>query len=153
MNITEITTLAGRHKRRRRVGRGCGSGMGKTCWRGQKGGGSRSGWKQRGLQEGGQMPTFRRIPKRGFSNARFTARYSVVNVEDLNEHFQAGAHVTAVTLRVAGLQLGYPFIFNLARFEDVCPILVLSCSHNTLGRIRNKFSHPHMERRFARLKN
>ena len=103
MNITEITTLAGRHKRRRRVGRGCGSGMGKTCGRGQKGGGSRSGWKQRGLQEGGQMPTFRRIPKRGFSNARFAARYSVVNVEDLNERFQAGAHVTAVTLRVAGL--------------------------------------------------
>lgn len=103
MNITEITTLAGRHKRRRRIGRGCGSGMGKTCGRGQKGGGSRSGWKQRGLQEGGQMPTFRRIPKRGFSNVRFAVRYSVINVADLDERFQPGAHVTAATLRVVGL--------------------------------------------------
>lgn len=56
------------------------------------------------------MPTFRRLPKRGFSNARFTTRYSVVNVADLEERFEAGAHVTAQSLREMGLirNLRYP---------------------------------------------
>jgi len=103
MNIGDITKLAGRHKRRIRVGRGRGSGHGMTCGRGDKGGGSRSGWKQRGMQEGGQMPTFRRIPKRGFSNVQFAVRYSVVNIALLDERFTSGTHVTPLALREAGL--------------------------------------------------
>ncbi|MEK7731114.1 MAG: 50S ribosomal protein L15, partial [Planctomycetota bacterium] len=75
MHIAEITKLAGADRRPKRVGRGEGSGSGKTSGRGTKGAGARSGWKQRGLQEGGQMPTFRRMPKRGFSNAQFEVRY------------------------------------------------------------------------------
>ena len=94
MEIGEITRLAGAHKRRKRVGRGRASGQGKTCGRGHKGGGSRAGWKQRGFAEGGQMPLFRRLPKRGFSNANFRICYSVVNVGDLDEYFEAGTHVT-----------------------------------------------------------
>lgn len=103
MEIAEITKLAGRHKRRRRIGRGPGSGHGKTCGRGHKGGGSRAGWKRRGMAEGGQMPIFRRLPKRGFNNANFTTRFNVVNVGDLEERFDAGAHVTAAALFDAGL--------------------------------------------------
>jgi len=103
MNITEITKLAGGEKRRKRIGRGRGSGWGKTSGRGHKGGGQRAGWKLRGMQEGGQMPTFRRIPKRGFSNAKFTTRYSVVNVASLEAQYEAGAHVTPQSLLEAGL--------------------------------------------------
>ena len=103
MDITEITKLVGAAKRRRRVGRGRGSGHGKTAGRGHKGYGQRAGSNDRGLREGGQMPTFRRLPKRGFSNAQFTTRYSVVNVADLETRFEAGAHVTLQSLREVGL--------------------------------------------------
>ncbi len=103
MNITEITKLAGADKRPRRVGRGRGSGCGKTCGRGHKGFGQRSGSRQLGMKEGGQMPTFRRMPKRGFSNAQFTTRYCVVNVALLEERFEAGSHVTQQSLLEAGL--------------------------------------------------
>lgn len=110
MNIGEITKLVGAHKRRKRVGRGRGSGQGKTCGRGNKGAGQRSGWRRRALKEGGQMPTFRRMPKRGFSNVRFTTRYSIVNVGSLESCFEPGAHVTPQSLREARLirNLRYP---------------------------------------------
>lgn len=103
MNITEITKLAGAHKRRKRVGRGAGSGSGKTAGRGNNGFGQRSGWRQRGLQEGGQMPSFRRMPKRGFNNAQFTTRYNIVNISSLEDRFDAGAHVTPQALQEVGL--------------------------------------------------
>ncbi|MFQ5489699.1 MAG: 50S ribosomal protein L15 [Phycisphaerae bacterium] len=103
MQIADITKLAGRHKRRKRFGRGPGSGLGKTCGRGHKGGGSRAGWKQRGLAEGGQMPLFRRLPKRGFNNYNFRTTYSVVNVGALEERFEAGAEVTPELMVEVGL--------------------------------------------------
>ncbi|MFH0981392.1 MAG: 50S ribosomal protein L15 [Planctomycetota bacterium] len=103
MDIAEITKTAGAHKKRRRVGRGPGSGHGKTAGRGTKGCGSRAGWNTRGMVEGGQMPLFRRLPKRGFSNAPFRCEYSIVNIADLEDKFQAGDHVTRQFLREAGL--------------------------------------------------
>ena len=103
MHIAEITKRGGKDRRPKRVGRGEGSGWGKTSGRGNKGSGQRSGWKQRGLQEGGQMPIFRRIPKRGFSNFHFRTAYQVVNVGALDKVFEANAHVTAEALRQAGL--------------------------------------------------
>lgn len=103
MNITEITKLAGANKRRKRIGRGRGSGDGKTAGRGHKGFGQRSGWRQRGLHEGGQMPSFRRMPKRGFNNAQFATKYNIVNVSALEERFEAGAHVTLQALQEVGL--------------------------------------------------
>lgn len=103
MHIAEITKKAGADRRPKRVGRGEGSGWGKTSGRGNKGAGQRSGWKQRGLQEGGQMPHFRRIPKRGFSNAKYRVEYVVVNVDDLDRVFTPGAHVTKQALLDAGL--------------------------------------------------
>lgn len=103
MNITQITKLAGKQKSRKRVGRGSGSGLGKTCGRGHKGQNSRPSAGGRMLNEGGQMPTFRRIPKRGFSNAKFRTLFSTVNVSKLEERFEAGTHVTPQSLLEAGL--------------------------------------------------
>lgn len=105
MMIHEITAQVGRHKRRRRVGRGPGSGRGKTCGRGHKGAGSRSGsgGSVRASREGGQMPLFRRLPKRGFSNALFKKSYAIINVQALEEQFKSGAKVDPKTLAEAGL--------------------------------------------------
>ena len=93
--IHEITKLVGKHKRRTRIGRGPGSGRGKTAGRGHKGAGSRSGFSGsiHPLYEGGQMPYFRRIPKRGFNNANFRTNYAVVNVKVLEAHFDDGQTV------------------------------------------------------------
>jgi large subunit ribosomal protein L15 len=98
----EITSVAGKHKARRRIGRGAGSRRGKTCGRGHKGSGSRAGASSRSLYEGGQMPLFRRLPKRGFSNYKFETRYEIVNVSQL-ERFDEGALVGAEQLSDAGL--------------------------------------------------
>jgi large subunit ribosomal protein L15 len=103
MNLSDITGLAGRHQRRKRIGRGQGSGRGKTAGRGHKGSGSRAGARRRAYAEGGQMPIYRRLPKRGFSNARFHTRYSVVNVGDLEERFASGDVVNLQTLIEARL--------------------------------------------------
>lgn len=98
----EITSIAGKHKRRRRVGRGTGSGHGKTCGRGHKGAGSRAGSTAVTLYEGGQMPLFRRLPKRGFNNYKFANRCEIVNVCQL-ERFEDGAVVGVEQLSGAGL--------------------------------------------------
>jgi len=98
----EITSIAGRNKSRRRIGRGTGSGRGKTCGRGHKGSGSRAGATSNSLYEGGQMPLFRRLPKRGFSNYKFAIRYEIVNVSQL-ERFDDGADVGVEQLSDAGL--------------------------------------------------
>ena len=103
MQLSEILKLAGPNKKRRRVGRGPGSGKGKTCGRGHNGAGSRAGAKRRGMSEGGQMPLFRRLPKRGFNNANFETRYNIVNVSELEDRFEAGAHVTDAALLEVGL--------------------------------------------------
>ena len=98
----EITSVAGKKKARRRVGRGNGSGYGKTCGRGHKGQHSRAGSRSVTLHEGGQMPLFRRLPKRGFSNYNFATRYEIINVSQL-ERFDDGADVGAEQLSSAGL--------------------------------------------------
>src|SRR4051812_21022928 len=103
MMIHEITVQAGKHKKRMRVGRGESSGHGKTCGRGTKGSGARTGGKIKLGSEGGNMPLFRRIPKRGFNNNAFRQNFSIVNVGDLEGHFEAGATVDASSLIAKGL--------------------------------------------------
>jgi len=103
MMIHEITEKVGRYKARKRVGRGQGSGRGKTAGRGHKGAGSRAGYKRRPYFEGGQMPFVRRIPKRGFSNARFRRLYHIVNVKALEASFDDGAELDAAVLAEAGI--------------------------------------------------
>ncbi|MBP8304998.1 MAG: 50S ribosomal protein L15 [Phycisphaerae bacterium] len=102
MQSHEVTMKAGAHPRHKRVGRGRGGGNGKTCGRGAKGDGSRSGAVKFSLKEGGQMPLFRRLPKRGFNNVEFTRRFEVVNIGQL-ESFEDGSEVTVEALRKAGL--------------------------------------------------
>jgi len=103
MELADITHKAGAHEKRKRVGRGRSSGHGKTCGRGHKGSGQRAGGSIRRLTEGGQMPLFRRIPKRGFSNANFRTEYDIVNICDLDELFNNGDEVTKQALVKVGL--------------------------------------------------
>jgi large subunit ribosomal protein L15 len=106
MMLSQITAEAGANKRRKRVGRGESSGHGKTCGRGNKGCQSRAGGGTRPLHEGGQMPIFRRLPKRGFSNFHFATIYQVVNLADLEAGFQAGDKVDAAALKARSLVQG-----------------------------------------------
>jgi large subunit ribosomal protein L15 len=101
MNLQEIEKISPHHRKRKRVGRGMRSGHGKTCGRGLKGAKSRSGNKGYIGYEGGQTPLFRRLPKRGFSNAKHRLEFAAVNVGDLSD-FSAGSEVTPETLLKAG---------------------------------------------------
>lgn len=103
MMIHEITSQVGRHKKRKRIGRGPGSGDGKTAGRGHNGARSRSGFSNRPGYEGGQMPLFMRVPKRGFSNAAFRKQYAAINVKALDARFNDGDEVTPATLAQKGL--------------------------------------------------
>ncbi len=102
MKLNELKNHPGSTHRRKIVGRGPGSGMGKTSTRGENGQKSRSGASIKPWFEGGQNPLYKRIPRRGFNNTRFTTRYAVVNVCDLNR-FEDGATVTPETLKEIGL--------------------------------------------------
>ena len=102
MDLSNLVSTPGSRHRRKRVGRGCGSGMGKTSTRGHKGQNARKGHKQKLGFEGGQMPLVRRLPKRGFNNARFNAKALGVNLSDLEKKFEAGAEITIETLAKAG---------------------------------------------------
>ena len=101
MNLHELSPAPGSKKTRTRVGRGLGSGLGKTSGRGHKGQNSRSGGGVRSGFEGGQMPLYRRLPKRGFKNI-FAQQFAEVNVSSLNR-FEDGATVDPVALVEAGI--------------------------------------------------
>ena len=103
MMIHDITEKVGPHKRRKRIGRGEGSGFGGTSGRGHKGAKSRSGYKRRASYEGGQRPFFQRFPKRGFSNANFRKYFHVVNVKVLEELFDAGTEIDCAILAKKGV--------------------------------------------------
>jgi len=107
MKIHELSPAEGSRKRRKRVGRGPGSGHGKTSCRGHKGQNSRSGGGTRPGFEGGQMPLHRRLPKRGFANI-FRKQYSIINVKDL-ERFAPNSSVDVDDLKEAGIvkKVGY----------------------------------------------
>jgi large subunit ribosomal protein L15 len=105
MRLHDLKPRPGAKHRRKRLGQGESSGHGKTSGRGGKGQTARSGSSIRIGFEGGQMPLIRRIPKRGFNNARHTIRYVGVNLESLNQ-FADGAKVDAEAIRKAGLANG-----------------------------------------------
>ena len=102
MDLTTVTKKGTKYRQKRRIGRGIGSGSGKTSGRGHKGWGARSGSSRRPGYEGGQMPIYRRVPKRGFTNARFRTDYTVINVEGLNG-FEDGAVVNLDAILARGL--------------------------------------------------
>ena len=102
MKLHELSSLDGSVKNRKRVGRGPGSGTGKTSGKGEKGQNARSGGGVRPGFEGGQLPLFRRLSKRGFNNYEFRIVYSTVNVSDLNR-FEDGTVVDTTLLKKVGL--------------------------------------------------
>jgi large subunit ribosomal protein L15 len=102
MDLSNLSPAPGSRKSRKRLGRGTGSGLGKTSGRGHKGRGARSGGNTHPRFEGGQMPLQRRLPKRGFHNP-FRRAYAVVNLARLDAVFDAGAVVDAAALLAHGL--------------------------------------------------
>jgi large subunit ribosomal protein L15 len=104
MNLHDVNRGIQKHKKIKRVGRGSGSGHGKTAGRGNKGQGQLAGWTLHPAFEGGQMPLYRRIPKRGFNNKRFAPKIRVVNVGDLNASYEAGTEITPELLKTAAVK-------------------------------------------------
>ena len=102
MRLNELEKNIGATKKRKIVGRGRGSGLGKTSGKGHKGQNARSGGGVRAVFEGGQTPLYRRLPKKGFSNYEFKTTYATINVSDLNR-FENGTVVSPALLKEVGL--------------------------------------------------
>ena len=123
MKLHELSPASGARHSRKRLGRGVGSGQGKTAGRGTKGQGSRSGGGVRPGYEGGQMPIHRRLPKRGFTNI-FKKQIAIINVKDLNR-FESGSEVDDLALVKLGLVKGrYDAIKLLGNGEIDRPVQV-----------------------------
>lgn len=105
MKLEDVNRGIVKHRQRKRIGRGSGSGHGKTAGRGHKGQKSRAGWSRHPAFQGGTMPLVRRVPKRGFNN-RWALRVATVNVGDLEKAFAAGAEVTPEALKHKSLISG-----------------------------------------------
>src|ERR1700730_16818568 len=102
MELHSLSNSSRPAKRRKRVGRGMGSGLGKTCGRGHKGAGSRAGYKSRARYEGGQLPLYRKMPGRGFSNVRFQEKLDAINLGQIEKLFSDGDVVNMQTLHEVG---------------------------------------------------
>jgi large subunit ribosomal protein L15 len=123
MKLNELSPADGSKKSRQRLGRGVGSGWGKTAGRGSKGQGARSGGGVRPGYEGGQMPIHRRLPKRGFTNI-FKKNFAIVNIRDL-ARFESGSTVDEVELVKCGLIKGtYDGIKLLGQGEIDYPLQI-----------------------------
>lgn len=127
-------------KTRKRVGRGPGSGMGKTSTRGQKGQKSRSGVTIPAWFQGGQSPLYRRIPKRGFNNKQFERKYAVINLSDLNR-FEDGDVVTPELLKEKGIikkQLNGVKVLGNGELEKKITIKAQRFSSKAVTKIESK---------------
>ena len=138
MSLNNLRPPRGAKHTKKRVGRGPGSGHGKTSSRGHKGAQSRSGYKTKRGFEGGQMPLHRRLPKRGFKNP-FRVEYAVVNLDTLAEVFDAGSTVTPDLLRERGIVGGGRTpIKVLGRGEIAKPLTV--SAHKFSGKAAEKIA-------------
>lgn len=138
MKLHELEKNIGATHAKKRVGRGPGSGLGKTCGRGQKGQKARSGVSINPVFEGGQLPLYRRLPKRGFTNAKFKTTYAVINVEDLNV-FEDGTVVTPALLKDTGLikkQLNGIKVLGNGKLEKKITIQASKFSASALEKIK-----------------
>ncbi len=106
LTLNNLKPTPGSKHRKKRLGNGESSGLGKTCGKGNKGQKARSGGSIRPGFEGGQMPLHRRLPKKGFNNARFKANIAIINLSQLEAFFNAGDAVTEKELRATGLVKG-----------------------------------------------
>ena len=138
MKLHELEKNIGATHAKKRVGRGPGSGLGKTSGRGQKGQKARSGGSINPVFEGGQLPLYRRIPKRGFSNAKFKTVYATINVEDLNR-FEDGTIVNPALLKDTGLvkkQLDGVKVLGNGKLEKKLTIQANKFSESALEKIK-----------------
>src|SRR3954453_91258 len=135
MSLNNLRPPKGMKHAKKRIGRGQGSGNGKTAGRGHKGAKSRSGFTFKRGFEGGQMPLHRRVPKRGFHNP-FRVEYEIVNLDTLGELFEAGTVVTPELLREHGLVSGSAQLKVLAR-GDLAKALTVR-AHKFSGRAAEK---------------
>mgnify|MGYP003440273437 FL=1 len=142
MKLHELQKNIGATHAKKRVGRGSGSGLGKTSGRGQKGQKARSGGSINPVFEGGQLPLYRRIPKRGFKNAMFKTRYAVINVEELNV-FEDGTVVSPALLKEAGIiknQLDGVKVLGNGKLEKKLTIQANKFSTSALDKIKESGS-------------
>lgn len=142
MKLHELEKNIGATQTKKRVGRGPGSGLGKTSGRGQKGQKARSGGSINPVFEGGQLPLYRRLPKRGFSNDRFKVQYAIINVEDLNT-FEDGTVVTPALLKEMGIikkQLDGIKVLGNGKLEHKITIQAHKFSTSALEKIKESGS-------------
>jgi len=139
MSLNNLKPAAGSKFAKKRVGRGPGSGNGKTAGRGNKGAQSRSGYSYKRGFEGGQMPLHRRVPKRGFNNTDFRTEYEVVNLDQLEARFDAGATVTPDALRSAGLVNGRDIRVKVLARGEVSKALTVQ-AHKFSGKAAEKIA-------------
>jgi len=133
MNLDDVKKIKVVRSKKHRVGRGAGSGWGKTSGRGNKGAGQRSGTRFRLRFEGGQMPLYRRLPKKGFTNARFKVDMHVVNVGDLEKVFESGSRVDIESLKAVGLLPKRARFVKVLGFGDLAKSLVVHCHGISAG--------------------
>ena len=138
IGLNTLKPAPGSRKPRKRVGRGHGSGMGKTSGRGHKGAQSRSGYHFKRGFEGGQMPLHRRVPKRGFHN-HFRVEYEVVNLDTLSTRFDAGTVVTLELLREHGLVSGGKRLVKVLARGEVDKALTIR-AHKFSGKAAEKIA-------------
>ncbi len=138
MDLSNLKPAKGAKQTKKRVGRGPGSGNGKTAGRGHKGAQSRSGYSFKRGFEGGQMPLHRRLPKRGFNNI-FRTEYAVVNLDQLEARFDKDATVTPDTLRDAGLIHGKRLPIKVLGRGEVTKALTVH-AHKFSGKAAEKLA-------------
>jgi large subunit ribosomal protein L15 len=130
MDLTNVHAGCQKRKLKKRVGRGIGSGHGKTGSRGSKGQFASAGARLPGITfVGGQTPLFRRVPKRGFTNGMFARQFNVVNVGDIDKLFEAGNEVNVETLRTKGLAKKSMDGVRILGEGDVTKKLVVKAHH------------------------
>lgn len=142
MKLHELEKNIGATQAKKRVGRGPGSGLGKTSGRGQKGQKARSGGSINPVFEGGQLPLYRRLPKRGFTNDRFKTQYATINVEDLNI-FEDGTVVTPALLKEMGIikkQLDGIKVLGNGKLEKKITIQAHKFSSSALEKVKESGS-------------
>lgn len=142
MKLHELEKNIGATHAKKRVGRGSGSGLGKTSGRGQKGQKARSGGSINPVFEGGQLPLYRRLPKRGFTNDKFRTRYAVINLDELNR-FEEGTVVTPALLKETGIikkQLAGIKVLGNGKLEKKLTIQANKFSASALEKIQESGS-------------
>ena len=138
MSLNNLRPPKGARKGRKRVGRGPGSGHGKTASRGSKGAKSRSGFRFKRGFEGGQMPLHRRVPKRGFHNP-FRVEYEVVNLDTLATRFDSGTVITPALLHEHGLVSGGKRLVKVLARGEVDKALIIH-AHKFSGKAAEKIT-------------